>query len=216
MRGNQTVVDNALVHLLANFKIWVFADPQVQLGAMRLLGSEVQGRPRKVIGVPRMIDALQFFFCYDLSRQDGVDSVSERDDVLPKLIAPEPTLCASHLAHPNTAEVIGRRATGPALVELRREIWRIISGMLKEGGDLPVAVDALLGYLSHTVNERARCEGLHMLLDVLQDEKKVRQSCCDAWLSPSDLGRVFPARPESNSCCGQADCVKSGGDADLP
>jgi len=159
LRWSQLMADQATLHLLGNFKIWVFADPDIQIKAFRSLRTLIAGHPnrlRKVLGVHKMIDALTFFFSYE---QDGHHTSSPSISLLRQLSASENT---SH-----------HRPRGADLVAVRREVLCITLDMIGDNYEVSTSeTELLLGYLANTVHPRGLSEVLNLLLHVLGTENK--------------------------------------------
>lgn len=65
---NPSIIDDLLIHIVFNWRIWINASNQVQLDLIRLLLNYIKRNTeymRKIFGVQKLFDLLSFFFWYD-------------------------------------------------------------------------------------------------------------------------------------------------------
>lgn len=193
--------DSAIESLLSPSRLWVFAPTEAQLtlvGVLRGLTRRCPGRMRRVVGVQRCLDALNLYFWYTppTNRGDPDDPYSQPSPVRHpagkgsargsrrsrgSLGADDGGLAESNgwsyvsrqWVHPSTGEVLGVKASGPVLVEIRaRLLDAAIVMACDEDGVSRAEVAAVLGFLQGCRDDSSRCEALRLVLRLIDDPQQ--------------------------------------------
>lgn len=190
--------DSAISCLLVPSRLWVFASPEAQVtlaGVLRGLARECPGRMRRVVGVQRCLDALDLYFWYTPPSSSGAVDVADsivdhesqsrsppRDDIDAETkgcgkgsrVSGTNVLRWSYVSrqwlHPLTGDVLGVKATGIELREIRARLLDAVILMACEGDGIGTAdVAAALGFLRGCRDDPSRCEALRLILRMVDD-----------------------------------------------
>lgn len=170
--------DSAIAALLAPSRLWVFAPPEAQVtlaGVLRGLARRCPGRMRRVVGLQRCLDALDLFYWYTppASREDvdvgGSGPATHTSDVNSKGWS----YVSRQWVHPSTGEILGRKASGAALQEIRARLLDAAVLMACDGVGVGRAdVAAVLGFLRGCRDNTSRCEALRLILRLTDDPRQ--------------------------------------------
>ncbi|CAB1097656.1 unnamed protein product [Ectocarpus sp. CCAP 1310/34] len=191
--------DSTIESLLSPSRLWVFAPTEVQMtlvGVLRGLARRCPGRMRRVVGVQQCLDALDLYYWYTPPANEGddVDPSSETSPV------EDPAAKAStggnrrnrgsvnddgdsggagskdwsyvsrQWVHPSTGEVLGVKASGAVLGEIRARLLDTVVLMACDGdGVCRADVAAMLGFLRSCRDDLSRCEALRLILRFTDD-----------------------------------------------
>lgn len=191
--------DSTIESLLSPSRLWVFAPTEVQMtlvGVLRGLARRCPDRMRRVVGVQQCLDALDLYYWYTppANEGDGVDPSSETSPV------EDPAAKAStggnrrnrgsvndegdsggagskdwsyvsrQWVHPSTGEVLGVKASGAVLGEIRARLLDTVVLMACDGdGVCRADVAAMLGFLRSCRDDLSRCEALRLILRFTDD-----------------------------------------------
>ncbi|CAM9505103.1 unnamed protein product, partial [Scytosiphon promiscuus] len=187
--------DSAIESLLSPSRLWVFAptDAQVTLvGVLRGLTRRCPGRMRRVVGVQRCLDALDLYFWYTPPANRDQDNPSSAPSPVGYPAARTPargnrrsrgssvtddggpaedngwSYVSRQWVHPSTGEVLGVKAAGPVLVEIRARLLDAAIVMACDGDGIGRAeVAAVLGFLQGCRDDSSRCEALRLVLRLM-------------------------------------------------
>ncbi|CAM9688989.1 unnamed protein product, partial [Hapterophycus canaliculatus] len=188
--------DSVIESLLSPSRLWVFAPTEAQLtlvGVLRGLTRRCPGRMHRVVGLQRCLDALNLYFWYTppINRGDRGDSSSEpspfgypaeRESARRSRRSRGSSgnddgglaenngwsYVSRQWVHPSTGEVLGVKASGPVLVEIRARLLdaAILMACDRDGvGRAEVA--AVLGFLQGCRDDTSRCEALRLVLRLI-------------------------------------------------
>lgn len=188
--------NSAIAYLLAPSRLWVFAPPDAQLtlaGVLRGLARRCPGRMRRVVGLQRCLDALDLYYWYTPPNEDtdGVGIVSPSresngtgqsgvvaDDVRGASV--NSTSGSNDWSHasrqwlnPSTGELLGLKASGAPLREIRARLLDAAALMVCDGDGVGKAdVAAVLGFLRGCRDSASRCEALRLVLRLADDPRQ--------------------------------------------
>ncbi|CAN0453972.1 unnamed protein product, partial [Discosporangium mesarthrocarpum] len=182
--------DSAIEALLGPSRLWVFAPLEAQLslaGVLRGLARRCPERMRRVVGLQRCLDALDLHYWYT-PPPCGSGSGSSSTGAAPSPSNPDNTDTGgggggdstrndnplqgswSHMSvewvHPMTGQVLGQKASGPGLMEVRARILDAAALMARDGenGIRRAEVAAVIGHLERCRDDSSRRETLQLLL----------------------------------------------------
>lgn len=189
--------DSAIASLLAPSRLWVFAPSEAQLtlaGVLRGLARRCPGRMRRVVGLQRCLDALDLYYWYtppssagDDSEEAWIKSRSGRDTVRAAdgvrgsggghgasvngaVDSKGWSYVSRQWVHPSTGQVLGLKASGAALREIRARLLDAAILMACDGDGVSKAdVAAVLGFLRGCRDDSSRCEALRLVLRLTDD-----------------------------------------------
>lgn len=187
--------DSAIASLLVPSRLWVFAPPDAQLtlvGVLRGLARRCPGRMRRIVGLQHCLDALDLYYWYTPPPDDesfAGDATSAgsglRQD---RREAHSPTgggsggggnrfkewsYASKQWLNPSTGHVLGRKASGSSLQEIRARLLDAAVLMTCEGDGVTRAdVAAVLGYLRGCRDDPSRCEALRLILRLIEDPRQ--------------------------------------------
>ncbi|CAM9527499.1 unnamed protein product [Ectocarpus fasciculatus] len=191
--------DSTIESLLSPSRLWVFAPTEVQLtlvGVLRGLARRCPHRMRRVVGVQQCLDALDLYYWYTppANEGDGVDPSSEQSPVeYPAAKASTDgnrrnrgcvteegdsggagsedwCYMSRQWVHPSTGEVLGVKASGAVLGEIRARLLDTVVLMACDGdGVCRADVAAILGFLRSCRDDLSRCEALRLVLRFTDD-----------------------------------------------
>lgn len=168
------------------------------VGVLRGLTRRCPGRMRRVVGVQRCLDALDLYYWYtppvnEVGGEVPRDSPSEASPAgLPAARASEGGSRRSHgshdpdggggagsegwsyasrtWVHPSTGEILGAKASGAVLREIRARLLDTAILMACDGdGVRRPEVAAVLGFLQGCRDHASRCEALRLVLRLTDD-----------------------------------------------
>lgn len=189
--------DSAIESFLSPSRLWVFAPTEAQLtlvGVLRGLTRRCPGRMRRVVGVQRCLDALDLYYWYTPPGGEGSAGVP-RDSSCETSPAGFPGATTSaggrrrsshggvgaassegwsyasrQWVHPSTGEVLGAKASGAVLREIRARLLDTAILMACDGdGVRRSEVAAVLGFLRECRDNASRCEALRLVLRLADD-----------------------------------------------
>lgn len=183
--------DSAIASLLAPSRLWVFAPPDAQItlaGVLRGLARRCPGRMRRVIGLQRCLDALDLYFWYT-PPADGVGvgyTTPPMDDThtvhIGNLVggaggggdsSKHWSYKSQQWLNPSTGDVLGRKASGASLREIRARLLDAAALMTCDGDGVGRAdVAAILGFLRGCRDDTSRCEALRLVLRLTDDPRQ--------------------------------------------
>lgn len=191
--------DSTIESLLSPSRLWVFAPTEVQLtlvGVLRGLARRCPHRMRRVVGVQQCLDALDLYYWYTPPANEGddVDPSSEQSPVAyPAAKAStggnrrnrgcvteegdsggagskDWSYMSRQWVHPSTGEVLGVKASGAVLGEIRARLLDTVVLMACDGdGVCRADVAAILGFLRSCRDDLSRCEALRLVLRFTDD-----------------------------------------------
>lgn len=189
--------DSAIASLLVPSRLWVFAPSDAQLtlvGVLRGLARRCPGRMRRIVGLQRCLDALDLYYWYTPPHDDesfaGDASSAGSGLRQDRREAHSPTGGASggggggnrfkdwsyaskQWLNPSTGHVLGRKASGSSLQEIRARLLDAAVLMTCEGDGVTRAdVAAVLGYLRGCRDDLSRCEALRLVLRLIEDPRQ--------------------------------------------
>lgn len=210
--------DSAISCLLVPSRLWVFASPEAQVtlaGVLRGLARECPGRMRRVVGVQRCLDALDLYFWYTPPSSGAVDVADSTIDRESQSRSPptddidaETKGCGkgsrgsgtnvlrwSYVSrqwlHPLTGDVLGVKATGVELREIRARLLDAVILMVCEGDGIGTAdVAAALGFLRGCRDDPSRCEALRLILRMVDDPHQADRFAVASGYVFGDTGNV--------------------------
>lgn len=178
--------DSCIGSLLSPSRLWVFAPTEAQLtlvGVLRGLTRRCAGRMRRVVGVQRCLDALDLYYWYTppVNERDQSDPPSEpspggysvgRASAGGSRVAGSKSwsYASRQWVHPSTGEVLGVKASGAVLGEIRARLMDTTILMACDGDGVGRAeVAAVLGFLRGCRDDASRCEALRLILRLTDD-----------------------------------------------
>lgn len=218
--------DSAIESLLSPSRLWVFAPTEAQLtlvGVLRGLTRRCPGRMRRVIGVQRCLDALDLYFWYTppTNQGDQGDPSSEPSAVEHPVARASArggrrsrgssgaddgaleenngwSYVSRQWVHPSTGEILGVKASGPVLVEIRARLLDAVILMACDGDGVGRAeVAAVLGFLQGCRDDSSRCEALRLVLRLIDDPQQAgRFVVASGYVAAED-----PRREEDGDGC---------------
>lgn len=173
--------DSAIAALLAPSRLWVFAPSEAQVtlaGVLRGLARRCPGRMRRVVGLQRCLDALDLFYWYTppASREDGPVDGSGLPARSSDVNSKGWSYVSRQWVHPSTGEILGRKASGAALQEIRARLLDAAVLMTCDGDGVGKAdVAAVLGFLRGCRDDASRCEALRLILRLTDDPRQAER-----------------------------------------
>lgn len=192
--------DSAIESLLSPSRLWVFAPTEAQLtlvGVLRGLTRRCPSRMRRVVGVQRCLDALDLYYWYTPPGNEVKGGLPRDSSTQTNPADFPPTRqsrrnCNSHgsydtdggggtgsegwsyasrqWVHPSTGEVLGAKASGAVLREIRARLLDTAVLMACDGDGVRRAeVAAVLGFLRGCRDDASRCEALRLVLRLTDD-----------------------------------------------
>lgn len=213
--------DSAIALLLAPSQLWVFAHDEVKItlaGTIRGLTRRCPGRMRRVVGVQRCLDALDRFFWYT---PPTCSSACHAGDVrVPRTTGAGKngggnsnagSSVSQRWIHPSTGEVIGHRASGAALTEIRARLMDAVMLMACDGDGVAKAdVVAVVRYLSGCRDAASRCEALRLVLRLMDDPHQAeRFVVASGYVNEPDAGQDGVS--SGHRATGEAGVAATGG-----
>lgn len=187
--------NSCIESLLSPSRLWVFAPTEAQLtlvGVLRGLTRRCAARMRRVVGVQRCLDALDLYYWYTPPVNTGgqSDSPSEPSPGVRRTPgggsrrsrasngADGGSVAGSRRwsyvsrqwVHPLTGEILGVKASGAVLGEIRARLLDTAILMACDGDGIGRAeVAAVLGFLQGCRDDASRCEALRLILRLTDD-----------------------------------------------
>lgn len=191
--------DSAIESLLSPSRLWVFAPTEAQLtlvGVLRGLTRRCPGRMRRVVGVQRCLDALDLYYWYTPPVDEVIGGIARETN--PADLEPPPTVgrrnnnshgtcdtdggggggaasadwsyASRQWVHPSTGEILGAKASGAMLREIRARLLDTAILMACDGdGVRRTEVAAVLGFLRGCRDDASRCEAVRLVLRLTDD-----------------------------------------------
>lgn len=176
--------DSAISSLLSPSRLWVFAPPEAQLtllGVLRGMTRRCPGRMRRVIGFQRCLDALDLYYWYTPPSNETIDGDSRGRrsrgghggaDGVGAVDSKGWSYASRQWVHPSTGEVLGLKASGAALNEIRARLLDTAVIMACDGDGVSRSeVAAMLGFLRGCRDDSSRCEALRLILRLTDDHR---------------------------------------------
>lgn len=193
--------DSAIASFLAPSRLWVFAPPEAQLTlaeVLRGLAQRCPGRMRRVVSVQRCLDALNLHYWYTppYDECEGGDGESRRKsssggytarpaggrrksrgshdaDLKGGIDSKGWSYVSRQWVNPSTGEVLGVKASGFQLREIRARLFDAIVFMACDGDGIGrTDVAAVLGFLRGCRDNTSRCEALRLVLRLTDDPRQ--------------------------------------------
>lgn len=195
--------DSAIACLLAPSRLWVFAPPDAQLtlaGVLRGLARRCPGRMRRVIGLQRCLDALDLYYWYsppvqkeepgganrshltdldgtgkggEVPRSGGIDREGGGSSTSGASVSKDWSYVSRQWLNPSTGELLGCKASGAPLREIRARLLDAAILMVCDGNGVGRGdVAAVLGFLHGCRDDVSRCEALRLVLRLTDDPRQ--------------------------------------------
>lgn len=177
--------DSAIASLLAPSRLWVFAPPDAQrtlAGVLRGLARRCPGRMRRIVGLQRCLDALDLYYWYTPPTDDALarknaspveDSKEESQSPMGSTRGGDWSYVSQQWLNPSTGDVLGRKASGESLRDIRARLLDAALLMTCDGDGVTRAdVAAILGYLQGCRDDSSRCEALRFMLRLTADPRQ--------------------------------------------
>ena len=178
--------DSAIESLLSPSRLWVFAPPEAQLtlvGLLRGMTRRCPGRMRRVVGFQRCLDALDLYYWYTPPSSENIDGESRgrrsrgghggTDGGGGAVDSKGWSYASRQWVHPSTGEVLGLKASGAALREIRARLLDTAVIMACAGDGVSRSeVAAMLGFLRGCRDDSSRCEALRLILRLTDNHRQ--------------------------------------------